>query len=643
MLRKLTDWRILLVLAMAVALVAAVACGGDDDEEAKAAPEPAPTTAPPAAPAATAAPAPTAKPVAKAVAPAPTKAPAAVTKPAATAVPEVMAKVTLPGAAEGWTRTLVPERQIPPPLPDDQWDKDRVLKWVAYGDPTPLKPWVQSWVLGRNYHMWTTMGLLNFGTKDGVWGGELVQGLALAYDNSPDGMSWVFHLDPEAIFHDGTAVTAAEVKKAWEFSSQPEQQVGWGGALKHTANIAGMDKVIDGSATEASGLTALDDHTLQVDMANFRPAFPFETAVWLMAIYKAQAFIDDYDAAQRHYIGIGPYEVYADIDSGDVELRATKNWWRTPAYIPKVEIRTIGSEHSTHLLMFQNGETDMIYQDAVYQPALNTPGHTNFDDRRPLGLASLWFYGFDTRIPPFDDINVRKAFVHGMDWATIEDKVFPGAEGNPGITTDKIVCFQDDKYGWDIPFAGYEYDPEAAKAFLAASSYKTADNFPPITVALHTEGFVRAAEVMQEQWRENLGVEINIVRLEKGQERPGNEGILRRSAGANIPDFTEQLFSFGHSKGSFAAFTGSNFPDLDRAIKDANDRKTADPGRCAAFAKAEDLLYDKYMFFAGLALGDMGYAVQPWVRNFYTTYALEWPNLPYMSIGKRDYDLWAGK
>jgi oligopeptide transport system substrate-binding protein len=60
-------------------------------------------------------------------------------------------------------------------------------------------------------------------------------------------------------------------------------------------------------------------------------------------------------------------------------------------------------------------------------------------------------------------------------------------------------------------------DVDAAKDFLAASSYGSADALPEITL-MHNEsaGHARIAEAIQQMWKENLGADVNIATQEWG-------------------------------------------------------------------------------------------------------------------------------
>ena len=91
---------------------------------------------------------------------------------------------------------------------------------------------------------------------------ELVQGFATAYTLSEDGLTHIFHLNPRAVFQDGSPLTAAAYKSALEFGARPAEQVGWGGSTRHLKFIDGADAAIAGETSTISGLVPLGDHTL---------------------------------------------------------------------------------------------------------------------------------------------------------------------------------------------------------------------------------------------------------------------------------------------------------------------------------------------------------------------------------------------
>ena len=81
----------------------------------------------------------------------------------------------------------------------------------------------------------------------------LVQGFATAFTLSEDGKTYRFHINPDAVFTDGSPVTADAVKWAYEFGLRPEDQVGWGGSTLDLKIIEGADVAIAGETEDVAG------------------------------------------------------------------------------------------------------------------------------------------------------------------------------------------------------------------------------------------------------------------------------------------------------------------------------------------------------------------------------------------------------
>jgi ABC-type transport system substrate-binding protein len=78
---------------------------------------------------------------------------------------------------------------------------------------------------------------------------RIVPCLAEKWDVSADGKTYTFHLRPNAKFHNGRAMTAADVKWSFERSLWPETKSPV--AASYLAGIAGVDEVAAGKTRES--------------------------------------------------------------------------------------------------------------------------------------------------------------------------------------------------------------------------------------------------------------------------------------------------------------------------------------------------------------------------------------------------------
>jgi oligopeptide transport system substrate-binding protein len=116
------------------------------------------------------------------------------------------------------------------------------------------------------------------------------------------------------------------------------------------------------------------------------------------------------------------------------------------------------------------------------------------------------FLQFDVSRPPFDDVRVRQAFVLAADREalvkTIRPDCFPAMggfvpPGMPGYT----------------PGVSLPYDPGQARRLLDESGYPGGRDFP-VVASLTLPDRLDVGENLRAQWKENLGVEINLEKVE---------------------------------------------------------------------------------------------------------------------------------
>ncbi len=102
--------------------------------------------------------------------------------------------------------------------------------------------------------------------------------------------------------------------------------------------------------------------------------------------------------------------------------------------------------------------------------------------------------------PPFDDLRVRRAFALATDRETVADVV------RRGYDSPATGGFIPPGMPGHSPEIGLPYDPEGARKLLAEAGYPKGHGFP--VVGLLRSGLSYAADYLQAQWTESLGVEV---------------------------------------------------------------------------------------------------------------------------------------
>lgn len=413
-----------------------------------------------------AAPEPTAAPAAPTAAPAaPTAAPAEPT--AASAAPTAVAEP----AAEGGGTVVI----------------------AATTDPGSLNPAI------------TTGGPIHFVT-DQIFNGLVglddqlnpVPELAASWEISEDGTVYTFQLQPNVTWHDGEPFTSADVKFTFEEA-----------LLKfHARTKAGLENVLTSIETP---------DPLTVVFTFSQPYGPLlqrldvvEAPIIPRHLYEGKDLQND--PANLAPIGTGPFKFVEYVKGEQITLERNPNYFREGLpYLERVIFRII-PDANTAVLALEQGEVDYLS---------SVPGS---DIERLEALPDIKLaQGFggsggslcqNTLIPnmtkaPFDKLEVRQAFYHGLDRQFILDRVY---FGQGSVSTGPISRQMTWAYTPDVK--AYPYDVAAANELLDAAGYPAGADGSRLTITFtHPSTFARLGEVMREQLKA-VGINLELESLD---------------------------------------------------------------------------------------------------------------------------------
>jgi ABC-type oligopeptide transport system substrate-binding subunit len=198
---------------------------------------------------------------------------------------------------------------------------------------------------------------------------------------------------------------------------------------------------------------------------------------------------------------------------------------------------------------------------------------------------------FDTTRPPFDDVNVRKAFTMAFDRQKFIDVVLNGK------ALPAIGLYPPALPGFNLAFKGLAYDPAQARELLKQSKYGGPDGLPPIVFTDSGIGTSIGADVaaMADMWQKNLGVKITVENIEYDyyydQIYSGNHGqLISNGWCADYPDpenFADVLFHTGSSQNN----GGYSNPQLDMLLEQARVEQDV-TRRIEMYQHAEQMIVD---------------------------------------------------
>ena len=97
--------------------------------------------------------------------------------------------------------------------------------------------------------------------------GKAVPAIAESYELSEDGLTYTFHLREDAVWSNGEPVTAADFVFGWQRAVDPSVASEYAYMLSDIGQIKNAAEIIAGEKDKSElGVTAVDDHTLQVEL-----------------------------------------------------------------------------------------------------------------------------------------------------------------------------------------------------------------------------------------------------------------------------------------------------------------------------------------------------------------------------------------
>ena len=364
--------------------------------------------------------------------------------------------------------------------------------------------------------------------------GEALPWIATAITSNDDLTVWTMKLREDAVFQDGTPITAADFKAYWEHGAKPENIVAWAGTSLTIGDIKGWEELRAGDVTEAEGLRVVDDHTLEIELESPNAAWPLFMAAWHVGISKLEQVVSD-DNWGNAPVGAGPFSLTYDPQTGFTELTRVDfvgRHWNGPYDTPIIEKLVLPNieDEQQRLLMFANGELDVMRVGSeTYEAALDS-GHSFNPMLYSSPYGGLWFIKLRKDHAPLEDPMVRRALAHGVDMESVVGAIWGStATHAKGLISSRMPCHNPDAD--HLP-----YDPDLARQQLSASTYGSGPDLPLLLIDLHRPHMVAMGVAMKEYWKDNLDVDLDILKRGSGVQRRESSQLYRISIGSWIPD-----------------------------------------------------------------------------------------------------------
>lgn len=412
---------------------------------------------------------------------------------------------------------------------------------------------------------------------------KVVPDLAESYTVSDDGKVFTFKLRDNAVFHDGRAVEASDVKCSLDRAAS--RQTASPTAPQFLNDIVGAVDVMTGKATEIRGVEAVDKKTVKITIDQPRPYFLAKLTYTTAMVVDCKQVQQNPRNWTRNPNGTGPYRLSEWRVGERLVLEANSKFYLGAPKLQQVLFQFSGGSALTR---FENNELD------VAGISVNDIDRVR-DKNSALGKLyqtttefSVSYIAFNAKLAPFDDPNVRRAFGMAIDRQKVVNVTFnnmlPAATGIlppqlPGFTpTDKT----------------FKFNADGARAALAASKYRNAAGLPPITMTEIGGGASAGIDTQAyiEQWKQVLGVTVQIKQSDAAtffeDQHNGKLQMFNSGWVMDYPDPEDVLDLKFHSKSALNDIGYAN-AEVDRLLEQARTERNAET-RLKTYQQVEQLL-----------------------------------------------------
>ncbi len=409
-------------------------------------------------------------------------------------------------------------------------------------------------------------------------------GVAESWEISDDGTVYTFTLRDDAVWSDGVPITAQQFVDSWIRILDPETAAPY--AWFPTMFIKGGAEFNAGEADAgAVAVRALDDKTFQFETVGPLPYVLGALSHYSFAVVPTHA-IEEYDdewTLPENFVGNGPFVLEEWKPQEQLTMVPNDTYWnKDKVQLDRVVFYPV-DDNTTMYNMFLNGEVDW----ATDVPQGQIDAAKLRDDFQVAPWLGTYYYVMNNERPPLDDARVRKALSLAIDREMLVNTVSRAGE-QPAWS----MVPQMDGYP---AIDGLGEDVAEAQALLAEAGFPGGAGFPELTLLYNTnESHKAIGEFIQQQWLDNLGINITLENQEWGtylaSRRAGEFDVARAGWIGDYQDpntFLDMFVTDGAMNGG--RYSNAQY---DALIEEAATMP-AGPARMAKMADAERIFIEE--------------------------------------------------
>ena len=373
-------------------------------------------------------------------------------------------------------------------------------------------------------------------------------------DISDDKLVYTFHLREDATWSNGDPVVATDYEFAWQQALNPEVASDYAYMLYFIHNA---EPYFNGEVEWSEvGVKVIDDHTLEVTLDNPLPyatdLFAFPTLAPINQKFYEEVGADKYATDAEYFCCNGMYELTEWSHNSQIVFQKREDYWNADAVGPDEIVYKIITDSQAGLNSYLSREIDYTDLDSgeVVQQAEAAGFEVGVKPAR-----SSYYLIVNTEDEFMSNQNLRLALAYSIDKQALIDTVYQndnqpmtsftppaiyGAAGADGPTFQEALL---EERGEMYPGSG---DLEKAQEYLQAALEELGCTVDELNLSIDcADDSLRrnCATFLQEQWRQNLGIENIAVNSMQTKQVSANRqsGDYCMSLGGWSPDYNDAI------------------------------------------------------------------------------------------------------
>ncbi|MEQ7049171.1 peptide ABC transporter substrate-binding protein [Paenibacillaceae sp. P-4] len=457
--------------------------------------------------------------------------------------------------------------------------------------------------------------------------GKVVPGTAESWEEDATKTKYVFHLRKDAKWSNGDPVKAKDYENAWKRVLDPKMLPAPPYAYQ-LYYIKGAEDYNTKKSTDPNSVAvkATDDYTLEVELTT--PTAYFLSLLSFQSYYPVHTDARDSKWASEAstIISNGPFKMSDWKHQNSLELVPNEHYYaKDEIKFTKVQI-TIVEDPGTEVSMYETGALEFAGQPTGEIPVdqIAMLKESKPDELQIKGIASSYYYLFNNKQKPFDNVNIRKALAMAIDRKQIVEKVTLGGQTPAfGIVAKGIAGINDEYRNESDDSAYFKEDAAEAKALLEKGLKESGlTEMPEFTLTHNTnEMHKKVAQAVANMWKNTLGLKIKVENQEWGVFLKNRTALNYQVARAGwTTDYNDPMsFIDLYTTGSGNNDIGYNNPEFDKLVKDA--KISVDPNaRMDLIKQAEKKLIADDMAIIPIFYHTNVHLQKPYVKNVFIDY-----------------------